>query len=98
MERLRQELAAARAKDGVFLEEERYHEMVATIDGHATTIEELEDVLDQRMKEMEELKELFEDTSEQLENTKGELATTQVRKIVRTKALGWAGSRLDSSG
>jgi len=77
LERLRQELASARAKDGVFLDETRYNEMVTSIESQKSQIEELEDLLEVRQKEYNELQGQFEDTNDALEQTREELGYTK---------------------
>eukprot|EP00516_Mucochytrium_quahogii_P001112 CAMPEP_0203754268 /NCGR_PEP_ID=MMETSP0098-20131031/7882_1 /ASSEMBLY_ACC=CAM_ASM_000208 /TAXON_ID=96639 /ORGANISM=" , Strain NY0313808BC1" /LENGTH=1089 /DNA_ID=CAMNT_0050645195 /DNA_START=333 /DNA_END=3599 /DNA_ORIENTATION=+ len=79
VERLRRELAAARAKDGVFLEEDAYNQMVANVEGQKTQIIELEDAMNQRIKELHELQEEFNSTKEVLEETQEELQTTSTK-------------------
>ncbi len=77
IERLKSELACARTKDGVFLPEEKYSEMMANLSSQTTQLEELETTLEQRMKELTELKEIFEKTTTELEETKVDLKDTK---------------------
>jgi len=79
LERIRQELASARAKDGVYLTEDRYNEMTMEIESQKNQIEELEDAMEQRQKELSELQDLFDATSEKLEETEAELGTTKTK-------------------
>ena len=78
IERLKSELACARTKDGVFLPEEKYNEMMASMTGQTTQLTELEATLEQRMKELEELKMVFETTTQELESTKEDLKDTRI--------------------
>ncbi|GBG28905.1 Kinesin-like protein KIF11 [Hondaea fermentalgiana] len=84
LERLRQELSAARAKDGVYLAEDRFNEMTMQIESQSTQIEELEDALEHRQKELSELKDLFEETSSKLEDTSAKLEDTE-QELGQTK-------------
>ena len=77
IERLKTELACARTKDGVFLPEDKYNEMVADISGKTTQLEELETTLELRMKELSELQVIFEKTTVELNETKVDLAETE---------------------
>mmetsp|Transcript_21446 Transcript_21446/g.42097 ORF Transcript_21446/g.42097 Transcript_21446/m.42097 type:complete len:1132 (-) Transcript_21446:312-3707(-) len=84
LERLRQELASARSKDGVYLAEDRFNEMTMQIESQSTQIEELEDALDQRHKELGELRDLFDETSQKLEDTEVKLDETE-QELGQTK-------------
>ena len=75
--RLREELAAARAKDGVFLPEEQYNSMVTDLDSKKTQLQELESALEARQNELDELTSLFEKTSQTLQSTEAELGETK---------------------
>lgn len=90
VERLRQELASARAKDGVYISEERYDEMIAQIESQKIQIEEFEELIEVKLKEFEELKVEFEKVSELLEQTKAELLET-------TKTLKFTEIELDET-
>jgi len=77
IERLRLELASARAKEGVYLAESVYNEMVFNLDSQKNQVVELEGLLEERLKEHAALQEMFTATSEALEETTETLTETQ---------------------
>lgn len=77
--RLREELAFARSKDGVFLPEEQYNSMISDLDSKKTQLEELESALETRQTELDDLTALFEKTSQTLQITEGELVETKTK-------------------
>jgi len=79
IERLRQELQYARAKDGVFLPEDQYNDMVASSESQKRQLEELEAVLETRAKELAEITDMFENTKETLQKTEKDLTSTKTK-------------------
>eukprot|EP00514_Thraustochytrium_sp_LLF1b_P010282 CAMPEP_0184550234 /NCGR_PEP_ID=MMETSP0199_2-20130426/18345_1 /TAXON_ID=1112570 /ORGANISM="Thraustochytrium sp., Strain LLF1b" /LENGTH=1107 /DNA_ID=CAMNT_0026945065 /DNA_START=122 /DNA_END=3445 /DNA_ORIENTATION=- len=77
IDRLRQELASARAKDGVYLSEMQYNDLVQAKESQKNQIEELEDLMEQRQKEYAELEDRLQDTTDKLEDTEENLQNTQ---------------------
>lgn len=75
IERLRLELNAARAKDGVFLPEERYNEMCSLMKGTSNRAQELEMTLEKKENDYCELKAAFDRTDAMLKKTESELSS-----------------------
>ena len=75
--RIKEELKAAREKNGVFLPKDRYDEMISEIETKGHSIAELEAALERRQAEFKEIQEKFGITKHELEETKGELLSTQ---------------------
>ena len=75
IERLRLELNAARAKDGVFLPEERYNEMCSMMKGTSTRAQELEIALEKKENDYYELKAIYERTDAALKKCEVQLSS-----------------------
>lgn len=77
IERLRRDLLAMREKSGVYLANENYQEMMATMEAQATEITEKIAHIRSLETEMEKKVQLFSDVSQQLETTSQELSDTK---------------------
>ncbi|RWS15023.1 kinesin-like boursin [Dinothrombium tinctorium] len=76
IERLRRDLAACREKNGFYINQENYNQMVEKLDIQAKDIEEKEGALKALQEELEKLNETFDETKATLEQKEGELAMT----------------------
>jgi kinesin family member 11 len=76
--RIKEELQAAREKNGVFLPKDRYDELCEDLERKTNMVEELEGALERRKVEFEEIKVMFGITKEELESTLKELKETQI--------------------
>ncbi|KAK8384383.1 hypothetical protein O3P69_009291 [Scylla paramamosain] len=79
IERLRRDLLAMREKNGVYLANENYQEMQATMEAQATEITEKIAHIRTLEAEMEKKLQLFAEVRQQLETTSQELADTKER-------------------
>ncbi|CAH1784140.1 unnamed protein product [Owenia fusiformis] len=85
LERLRRDLQASREKNGIYLAEDNYNDMISKIAQQQDTIKDVTERLDSLKTEFDQISELFgitkvelEDTSEQLAQTTQELDTCKV--------------------
>jgi len=84
IERLRIELQAARAKDGVYLPEDQYNQLVLHGKSSSLKAQDLEALLERRLSELNEIRAAFSQTSSELKKTLVELDTERDR-LARTK-------------
>mmetsp|Transcript_47141 Transcript_47141/g.121827 ORF Transcript_47141/g.121827 Transcript_47141/m.121827 type:complete len:1136 (-) Transcript_47141:275-3682(-) len=85
IKRLKDELQAARAKDGVYMPIEAHEEMTTQIEQQNARIEELDALLEERLKEFEKLQEMFQNKEEELADETEAHAVTR-SKLMRTRA------------
>ncbi|XP_077997302.1 kinesin-like protein KIF11 [Glandiceps talaboti] len=78
IERLRQDLHAAREKDGFFVSRETYMGMEGKINTQDHEMEDLHNRITGMEEEIKKINDLFHDTKETLEHTTEKLATTQL--------------------
>jgi kinesin family protein 11 len=96
IERLRQELGAARSKNGVYLPEEHYTELMTTVESRKNEVAELEAALELRLNELTEIQAMFQQTTEVLQGTKEELKGTKVELDNTLQELGLTAAERDA--
>jgi len=79
IERLRKDLMANRERNGVFLANENYAEMISQIESQSQEITEKIGMIKALKEEMDRQQELFEETEQALEGKKEELESTNVK-------------------
>lgn len=95
IERLRRDLMAMREKNGVYLANENYQEMIATMETQAQEITEKISHIRALEEELEKKTDLFTEVSSKLEETQEKLDTTKTTLSCTQKLLHDTAQRLD---
>ena len=77
IDRIKQELMAAREKNGVYLPKDRYDNMVQDLSTKTTQVTELEEAMERRVADLHAMQKKFNITEELLQKTKTELVNTK---------------------